>query len=99
MPAPVKAMIDLFLRASLKPRRRLHILHRDLLTSLPLQALQTLRLPRDRFWPGAMPCRMLSLTPKRGSLSVSRMEGSAIPCYLLSTDSREYPIRLLKEKS
>ena len=58
-----------------------------------------LRLPRDRFWPGAMPCRMPFLTPKRGSPSISKMEGFVIHYYLLSTDSRESPIRLLREKS
>ena len=70
------------------PRRRLPILRRDLSTSLPMQALQTLRFPRDRFWPGAMPCRMPSLTHNRDSLIALRMEGSAILCCLLSTSSR-----------
>ena len=37
-------------KASLTPRRRLPILRRDLSPSLPMQALQTLRFPRDRFW-------------------------------------------------
>ena len=45
----------LFFRVFLKQQPRLPILHLDLLIFLPLQASQTLRLPRDRFWPGAMP--------------------------------------------
>ena len=50
---------------------------------------------------GLVPCHVgfFLLTPKRGSLVASRMEGSAIPCYLPSTSSREYPIRLLKGRS
>ena len=62
IPAPVRAMIDFILRASLMPRLRLPIFRRDPSTSLPMQALQTLRFPRDRSWRGAMPCWMPSLT-------------------------------------
>ena len=92
---PVLRLVMTLLR---DPHRGL-ILRRDPSTSLPVRALQTLRFPRDRFWPGAMPCRMPSLTHNRDSLIASRMEGSAILCCLLSTSSRECPINLLKEKS
>ena len=65
MPAPVKAMIDFILQsfpeATASPA---HPSSRSLIF-LPLQASQTLRLPRDRFWPGTMPCRMPFLTLKR----------------------------------
>ena len=47
------------------PRSHLTILRRDLSTSLPMQELQTLRFPRDRFWPGAKRCQMPSLTHNR----------------------------------
>ena len=53
-----------------------------------MQALQTLRFSRDRFWPGAMPCRMPSLTHNRDSLIALRMEGSAILYCLLNKFER-----------
>ena len=61
----LRPWLILFFRVSLKQQRRLPILHLDLLIFLPLQASQTLQLPRDRFWPGAMPCQMPFLTLKR----------------------------------
>ena len=85
-----------FCRVFLKQQPRLPILHLDLLIFLPLQASQTLRLPRDRFWPGAMPCQIRSLTLKRGSPSASKMEGFVTHYYLLSTGSRGSPTRLLR---
>ena len=58
MPASVKAMIDFILQsfpeATASPA---HPSSRSFDLSA-LQASQTLRLPRDRFWPGAVPCRM-----------------------------------------
>ena len=71
----------------------------EIFRPLPIQELQTLRFPRDRFWPGAMRCQMPSLTHNRDSLIALRMEGSAILCCLLSTSLRRSPIRLLKEGS
>ena len=97
--APVKAMIDFILKASRMPRSHLTILRQDLSTSLPMQELQTLRFPRDRFWPSALRCQMPSLTHNRDSLIALRTEGYAILCCLLSTSSRRSPIRLLKEVS
>ena len=86
-------------KASRMPRSLLPILRRDLSTSLPMQELQTLQFPWDRFWPGAMRCQMPSLTHNRASLIAFRMEGSPILYCLLSTSSRRSPIRLLKEGS
>ena len=86
-------------KASRTPRSRLPILRRDLSTSLPMQELQTLRFPWDRFWPGAMRCQMPSLTHNRDLLIAFRMEGSSILYCLLSTSSRRSPICLLKEGS
>ena len=96
--APVKAMI-LSSNASRMPRSHLTILRRDLSTSLPMQELQSLRFPRDRFSPSALRCQMPSLTHNRDSLIALRMEGYAILCCLLSTSSRRSPIRLLTEVS
>ena len=86
-------------KASRMPRSHLTILRRDLSTSLPMQEFQTLRFPRDRFWPSALRCQMPSLTHNRDSLIALRMEGYAIICCLLSSSSRRSPIRLLKEVS
>ena len=94
----LRPWLILFFRVFLKQQPHLPILHLDLLIFLPLQASQTLRLPRDRFWPGAMPCQIHFLTLKRGSPSASKMEGFVIPFCLLSTGSRGYPTRLLREK-
>ena len=56
----------------LKLRPLQPILPLDLLISLPLQASQTLRLPRDRFWPGARSCPIRSRPRRRGSLAHPR---------------------------
>ena len=99
MPAPVKAMIDFILQSFPEATASLaHPSSRSLIF-LPLQASQTLRLPRDRFWPGAMPCQIRSLTLKRGSPSASKMVGFVTPYCLLSTGSRGSPTHLLRVKS
>ena len=91
MPAPVKATIDFILQsfpeATASPA---HPSSRSSI-SLPLQASLTLRLPRDRFWPGAMPCQIRSLTLRRGSPSASKMAGFVIRYCLLSIGSRGSP--------
>ena len=81
--APVKAMI-LSSKASRMPKSHLTILRRDLSTSLPMQELQSLRFPQDRFSPSALRCQMPSLTHNRDSLIALRMEGYAILCCILS---------------
>ena len=96
--APVKAMI-LSSNASRMPRSHLTILRRDLSTSLPMQELQSLRFPQDRFSPSALRCQMPSLTHNRDSLIALRMEGYAVLCCLLSASSRRSPIRLFTEGS
>ena len=99
MPAPVKAMIDFILKSF--PEATASPAHPssksfDLSASAGVTDAAT---PSGSLlaWCHAM-SDAFSDTQKRFS-SVSRMEGFAIPYYLLSTDSREYPIRLLKEKS
>ena len=92
--APVKAMIDFILKSF--PDAQKSPYHPS---SRSFEELQTLRFPRDRFWPSALRCQMPSLTLNRDSLIALRMEGYAILCCLLSTSSRRSPIRLLKEVS
>ena len=92
--APVKAMIDFILKSF--PDAQKSPYHPS---SRSFEELQTLRFPRDRFWPSALRCQMPSLTLNRDSLIALRMEGYAILCCLLSTSSRRSPVRLLKEVS
>ena len=92
--APVKAMIDFILKSF--PDAQKSPYHPS---SRSFEELQTLRFPRDRFWPSALRCQMPSLTLNRHSLIALRMEGYVILCCLLSTSSRRSPIRLLKEVS
>ena len=68
-------------------------------SSRSFEELQTLRFPRDRFWPSALRCQMPSLTLNRDSLIALGLDGYAILCCLLSTSSRRSPIRLLNEVS
>ena len=92
--APVKTIIDFILKSF--PDAQKSPYHPS---SRSFEELQTLRFPRDRFWPSALRCQMPSLTLNRDSLIALRMEGYAILCCLLSKSSRRSPIRLLKEVS
>ena len=92
--APVKAMIVFILKSF--PDAQKSPYHPS---SRSFEELQTLRFPRDRFWPSALRCQMPSLTLNKDSLIALRMDGYAILCCLLSTSSRRSPIRLLKEVS
>ena len=92
--APVKAMINFILKSF--PDAQKSPYHPS---SRSFEELQTLRFPRDRFWPSALRYQMPSLTLNRVSLIALRMDGYAILCCLLSTSSRRSPIRLLKEVS
>ena len=92
--APVKAMIVFIIKSF--PDAQKSPYHPS---SRSFEELQTLRFPRDRFWPSALRVRCLSLTLNRDSLIALRMDGYAILCCLLSTGSRRPPIRLLKEVS
>ena len=92
--APVKAMINFILKSF--PDAQKSPYHPS---SRSFEELQTLRFPRDRFWPSALRYQMPSLTLNRVSLIALRMDGFAIFCCLLSTSSRRSPIRLLKEVS
>ena len=99
IPALVRAMIDFILKsfpdAQASPS---HPSSRSSI-SLPMQALRTRRFPRDRSWRGAMLCLMPSLICNSDSPVASKMGRSAILSCLLSTDLRECPTRLLKERS
>ena len=92
--APVKTMIVFILKSF--PDAQKSPYHPS---SRSFEELQTLRFPRDHFWPSALRCQMPSLTLNRDSLIALRMDGYAILCCLLSTSSRRSPIRLLKEVS
>ena len=78
--APVKAMIVFILKSF--PDAQKSSYHPS---SRSFEELQTLRFPRDRFWPSALRCQMPSLTLNRDSLIALRMDGYAILCCLLST--------------
>ena len=92
--APVKAMINFIFKSF--PDAQKSPSHPS---SRSFEELQTLRFPRDCFWPSALRYQMPSLTLNRVSLIALRMDGYAILCCLLSTSSRRSPIRLLKEVS
>ena len=92
--APVKAMINFILKSF--PDAQKSPYHPS---SRSFEELQTLRFPRDRFWPSVLRYQMPSLTLNRVSLIALRMDGYAILCCLLSTSSRRSPICLLKEVS
>ena len=92
--APIRTMIDFILKSF--PDAQKSPYHPS---SRSFEELQTLRFPRDRFWPSALRCQMPSLTLNRDSLIALRREGYALLCCLLSTSLRRSPIRLLKEVS